>query len=138
MTDNRLGFTLIEFLIAILILMVGLLGLLQSINLAMDKSVETLFRNEALTVANDRILSLTSRTFTSLSTTTGVTSNVGRTARGIYKNYSVTQVVAQITGAVGVTGVPASKRIDINVRWKVRNKPYSHSVSSILSTTEVK
>lgn len=136
MTDNK-GFTLIEFLIAVVILMVGLLGMLQCINLAMGKNSETLFRNEALVLANDRIMLMKAKKFESLSTAT-VSSVVARSPRGVVlKNYSVNEVVTQITNSSLATGLPASKKIDVRISWQYKNNRYTHDVSSILSTTSM-
>jgi type IV pilus assembly protein PilV len=44
--NKRTGFTLIEFCVAVLIMMVGLLGLLQAINLATEQNLASIRRNE--------------------------------------------------------------------------------------------
>ena len=137
MIDNNKGFTLVEFLVAIVILMVGLLGMLQAINLAMGKTVETAFRNEAFAVANEELISKTGKSFSALSTSTASSWRlVRRQPRGIFKNYSVQTVVTQLTG-VGLTGTPGSKQIDVNVRWKIKNNTFTHSISSVLSTSNI-
>jgi type IV pilus assembly protein PilV len=131
MINNR-GFTLIEFLIAILILMVGLLGMLQGINLAMNKSMENVFRNEATMVADDLMMAKRTKQFESISTTianpawTSLPSGK-RFTRGVYKNYSVQQIINSKTNQ--------TKEVVINVSWNHRNKRNTHSVSSFVSTT---
>lgn len=133
MINNR-GFTLIEVLIATVILMVGLLGLLQGINLAMDKSMENVFRNEALLVADDYMMAKRSRSFGSLSTNSVANPAVKITAgqrytRGVYKNYSVLQTVTQISG----DNVAGTKQIDIFVTWSYRKHSFNHGISSFVS-----
>ncbi|MEI6305410.1 MAG: prepilin-type N-terminal cleavage/methylation domain-containing protein [Deltaproteobacteria bacterium] len=124
MTNNS-GFTLIEFMVAILILMVGLLGMLQGINLAMDKNLENTIRNEGALLADEMMMAKRNKTFAALSTTT--TNNVvNRYNRGVYKNYSVQQVVNMTTSN--------TKEIIINVSWKHRNQRKTQSVSSFVST----
>ena len=125
MINNR-GFTLIEFLVAILILMVGLLGMLQGINLAMEKSMENVFRNEGLLVADDLMMAKRNKAFAALSTTT-TTGVVTRYTRGVYRNYSAQQIVNATTSN--------TKEVIINVSWNYRNRKYTHSVSSFVSTT---
>jgi type IV pilus assembly protein PilV len=139
MIDKNHGFTLIELLVAVVILMIGLLGLLQTINLAMAKNLETVFRNEAYSVANEKMMEKTSKAFVSLSAGSIAVPKIAgrvvrRNIRGIFKNYSVKDSVAQIT-AVGQVGVPASKKVDVTVSWNNKNVKYNHSVSSILSTS---
>lgn len=52
-SNNRSGFTLIEFCVAVLIMMVGLLGLLQAVNMATQHNLGNLLRNEAISVADE-------------------------------------------------------------------------------------
>lgn len=133
MINNR-GFTLIEFMIASMILMVGLLGMLQGINVAVDKSMENVFRNEALLVADDMMMAKRAKSFASLSTTTGspdFTSSGPRFTRGVYKNYSVQQIVTSKTG----NDVTGAKEVIINVKWNYRQRPNTHTVSSVVSKT---
>lgn len=130
MINDIRGFTLVEFLVATVILMVGLLGMLQGINVAMDKNVENLLRNEAIIVADERMMLKRGKQFDALST---ITSNLStqRYSRGIFKNYSILEVVSAATTD---SGVPRSKEISINVTWQYRNNRNAHSVSSFVST----
>jgi type IV pilus assembly protein PilV len=128
--DNNSGFTLIEFLSAILILMVGLLGLLSAIDLALKKNMETAFRNEAFSVADQRMMLKRSKSFLSISTTVANPPNISpsptRIVRGISKNYTVQEIVSAPT--------INSKEITITVGWDYRSRLYSHSISSVVST----
>lgn len=136
MTNNR-GFTLIEFLVAIVILMVGLLGMLQGINLAMHRSMENVFRNEAVAVADDLMMAKRNKSFVSLSTNYSPPNGIkpgweslpagARFTRGVYKNYSVQQIVTLKT--------PQTKEVNINVSWIYNKQKNTHSVSSFVSTT---
>lgn len=124
MTSNSRGFTLTEFLIAIVILMVGLLGLLQSINLAMNTNMENSLRSEAVMLADDLIMKERTKVFDAISTKTTNTlyqQNNG----GVLKNYSVQKVVSQPTAS--------SKEIVINVAWRQKNKRSTNSASTIVS-----
>lgn len=128
MTGNQQGFTLVEFLVAIVILMVGMLGMLASINVAMDKNLETAFRTEAVMVADDQLMRLRVRPFDSVSTTVASPPKtlVTRDLRGIMKNYSVQRIVTQRT--------TQSKEIVLNVTWRKKKESYSHSLSSVITT----
>jgi len=123
MISNQRGFTLVEFLIAIVILMVGMLGLLQSINVAIDKNLENVFRTEAVMLADSKMIIIKSRSYDSISTVTN-RELVSRDVRGVMKNYSVIRSVAQPT--------TKSKQILINVKWRKKNTPYSHLIESIV------
>jgi type IV pilus assembly protein PilV len=130
MIDNRHGFTLIEVLMAIVILMVGMLGMLQAINVAMDKNLENVFRTEAVMLADDKMMSVRSLAFNSVSTTVANPPKIQevRSVRGIQKIYSTQKIVTQAT--------TKSKEIIINVTWQKRKVPYSHSVSSLITKSD--
>lgn len=128
MTDDQNGFTLIEFLVAIVILMVGLLGLLQSINVAMDKNLENVFRTEAVMLADDQMMRIRVQPYENISTTVSAPPKTLQTriVKGIQKSYSVQRIVTQRTSQ--------SKEIVINVTWRKKEALFSHSVSSMITT----
>lgn len=118
------GFSLVEFLVAIVILMVGLLGLLQVINVAVDQNLGTVFRNEAVSVVDEMMMKKRSKTFDSLST--GVRTHVEqRVVRGITKNYNVTERIESVTSN--------SKQISVEASWTKKNTTYNHSASTVVS-----
>jgi len=127
MTGNDNGFTLVEFLVAIVILMVGMLGLLQSLNVAIEHNLGNILRSEAVMLADDRMMLKRTKAFESISTTVSSPPAipVARSTRGISKSYSVQEIVNQAT--------PLSKEIIVNVSWSYKNNTYSHSLSSIIS-----
>jgi len=134
MINNSRGFTLIEFLVSIVILMVGLLGMLQSINLAMGQNTKSLFRSEAYAVANDRMLLKRAQSFSIPNTSSNPPwSYVSRNVRGIFKNYSIQEVVNQLTDADPAGRSQGSKQITINIAWQNKQQRSTHSVSSVIS-----
>lgn len=128
---NNKGFTLIEFLVAIVILMIGLLGMLSGIDLAMRTSVDNTLRNQAVLVADDVMMATRALQFNSISTTvTPVFQMFPQSRRfvgGFYKNYSVRRAVNLTT--------PQTKEILIDVAWTYKKQRKTHSVSSFVSTT---
>lgn len=127
MISNNRAFTLIEFLVALVILSVGLLGLLKSINLAIGTNLDNMYRTEAVMLADDRMMLKRSSSFASLATTVADPPKIllERSTRGVFKNYSVQEIITQST--------PNSKEIVINVSWKQKGKIFSHSISSFVS-----
>lgn len=137
MINNRSGFSLVEFLVAMVILMVGLLGLLQVINVAVDQNLGNVFRNEAVMVVDEAMMKKRSKAFASISanTVTGVpkvtTYSLTRTVRGIEKNFDI---VDSVTGITGSAPIYNSKQITIDVSWTKKGTTYNHSATSVVST----
>lgn len=127
MISNIRGFTLMEFLVAIVILTVGMLGLLKCVDLSMGKNLENIYRTEAVMLADDRMMLKRSVSFAALATTVADPPKISleRGTRGIFKNYSVQEIITQAT--------PNSKEIIINVSWRKQGQSFSHSISSFVS-----
>lgn len=125
MQDNS-GFTLVELLAAMVIMLVGLLGLLQSVNIAMEYNLKNQMRNEVARVAQDAMNDMRSRPFDSVSSTTRI---VPTTLRNINRNYTVIR-------SIGSTGTAASKTYQVDVRWLYKNVSTTHSVMTVRSRVE--
>jgi type IV pilus assembly protein PilV len=132
---NNKGFTLIEFLVAIVILMVGLLGLLSGIDLSLRENVKNAIRSEGILVADDIMMASRAKAFISLSTTAASPPYVfdqsrypesRRFVRGFYKNYSVQRVVTSKTAQ--------TKEVIVRLAWNYKKQRYTHEVSSFVST----
>lgn len=128
---NRVGFTLIEFLVAIVILMVGLLGLLQTVNYALSHNLSNQLRQEALMMADERMNVQKSKPFALISTTPAPyvhNDSVQRAINNGFQNYSVVTSNSDLTNQ--------SKHIDIQVIWRHKGTRYNHSMSSLVSEYE--
>lgn len=125
MRRNDSGFTLIEFLVAILILMVGMLGLLQSVNVALQYNASTQLRNEAVMVGDEQMSRELAKPFDLISTVTG-TRSVSRPFFGGYKNYSVTRSGVDMTN---------SKQVTVEVNWTYKKERFTHEVHGASSKT---
>jgi len=128
---NKNGFTLVEFLVAVLILTVGLLGLLQTVNYAISHNMTNQLRQEAIMLADERMNLQKSKPFALISTTPAPYQRLDMAQRTINKgfhNYSVATNNADLTGQ--------SKHIDIRVTWKYKGVNYNHSISSLVSDFE--
>ena len=121
---NRSGFTLIEVLVAMVIMMVGLLGLLQSINIAMDHNVRNRLREEATNVGERIMNEYRARPFTSLS---AGSITVPSKMQGFAKSYNVNYT------ATGVGGSTDSRELEVVVTWSYKNTQIQHRVKSIRS-----
>ena len=133
--SNNAGFTLIEVLVSFVILTVGLLGLLEVINVAINQNLTTQFRNDALVVADEFMMRERSKAFDNISCTacpgTPLNYVLTRNLKNTFKNYSVVKSVTTLT--LGDDGSPKSKEISLNVSWKHKEHRYQHSLSTIIT-----
>lgn len=118
------GFTLIEVLVAIVILMVGLLGMFQSINLALDKNLENQYRQNAVSIGekmlgDQKAMKFDNITGRNVRTVETVASN------SVFKNFSVEHHVTNLS----VSDVK-SKQISVMVWWRYRGRNYEHQTAS--------
>ena len=127
--SDKKGFTLVEFLVAVVILTVGLLGLLQSVNLSLSHNMRNQLRQEASVVADGEIAKelakgSTSTGFDAISTTTKYYTVTRQTMNG-FRNYSVTK-----------TGTPVTdntKQVNVQVLWHYKQVGYRQGASSLIS-----
>lgn len=123
---NESGFTLVELLVAMVIMLVGLLGLLHSVNIAMEYNLKNQMRNEVVRVAQDAMNDMRSKAFDSVSSTTRT---VPSSLRNINRTYSVKRSVLS-------AGTDVSRKYQVDVKWKYKNISTTHSVMSVRSRVE--
>ncbi|MSN26357.1 MAG: prepilin-type cleavage/methylation domain-containing protein [Geobacter sp.] len=129
---NKSGFTLIEFCIAVLIMMVGLLGLLQAVNMATEHNLGSLLRNEAISLADEKMVEAKILPFANL---VSDASYINRRTRGGFKNYSVvrtTQPSRTVEYPPGVYTV-TSQEVSVRVSWRYKGTQLSHTVSTLIT-----
>jgi type IV pilus assembly protein PilV len=122
--SNNRAFTLVEVLVAMLILMIGLLGMLQVINLAIRTNLQNEVRDQAVAIAEDRMAREKSLPFDNITATGEKNINIVSNIRSGSVNYSVT---------LKVDNIGNSKQVDIGVIWQHKGDNYEHVVSSLVS-----
>jgi len=129
--SNSGGFTLIEVMVAIIILMVGLLALLQSINLSIVTNQQTAMRTQGTMIGEEHLAKIKSQPFDSL--VDGEENVVATTRmRGTFVNYSVWRKIKKIdSDPVSAT----AKQIDVGVRWKHRGNQYEEHFVSVMTSS---
>jgi type IV pilus assembly protein PilV len=116
------GFTLIEFLVALVILTVGLLGLLNSVNVSIKHNLSNKNRSEAIMLADQIVSTDRARPFADISSTRRTVS--GRSGLG-FINYSVVKIVASPT--------TTTKHLNLRVKWREKDNPKEHQITTLIS-----
>jgi type IV pilus assembly protein PilV len=123
--SNNKGFTLAELLVAMVIMMVGLLGLLQTVNYAINHNMSNQLRQEAAILADNRMNQEKIKAFDHISSPLVTPFTVRRVVNGAFRNYSVVKTNSDLT--------LQTKNIDIQVLWRYKNERFNHSISSLVS-----
>lgn len=120
---NKKGLTLVEVMIALVVLLLVFLALMQTALVSIDSNMINVLRNEAVSIAEMKMNEARSISFDSLVSATPET--VPRNLRNITDfPYTVTRIVTN-------RGTD-NKQIDITVTWNWKENPYTHSITSIL------
>lgn len=130
---NKKGMTLIEVMIALVILLIVMLALMQTVTLGINSNVSNLLRDEATKIAEQRITELRNTLFTdgALAATAGTDElPVAREFRNFAVDFTPRRTIADLDGD--------NKRVDITITWEWRNRtigagnPYTYTVSTIV------
>lgn len=122
---NKRGFSLVELLVAMAITTIGLLGLLQGINLALESNAKNLYRVEASSVGEEVLARAKGMPFASISTPGTGTTFVPRKIRAVFRNFSVTRQVVTISDK--------TKQIQVGVVWHYKGGRYEQNVTTMVS-----
>lgn len=123
--QNNRGFTLVELMVAMLITLVGLVGLLQAVNMAMEHNLRNQLRDEAVLIGEQWMGNLKSRGFSRISTPFNAPKQVPSQLRGGNFSFTVRRP-CESTGA-------SAKTLKVKVDWTYKGIGYTHQVSSIRS-----
>ena len=122
--DNR-GMTLIEVLISLMLLAIVSLALIQSALLAINTNVKNEMRDEAVSVAEQRLNELKNTPFASLDLLPPETA-ITRKIRSVSCTYVPTRLITNIDTAA------TTKQITVYVNWTYKGVPYQHSTSTVM------
>lgn len=128
LNKNSGGFTLVEVMIAIVIMIVGMLGLLQSINIAMEYNLKNHLRDEAVFVGEKYMNELKGKTFATATITYPLISTASR-IRGVNKKLMVETSSTQLAdNAQGTTN-----QLMVVVKWTYKGVEYQNRVTTPVS-----
>lgn len=119
---NNNGFTLVEVLVAMVIMVIGLFGLLESVNVAMEHNLRNQLRDQAVYVGekilNDMRGQAFDATFTNHTT-------IPMSIRGVNKKFTVDTT----TTSLGAD----SKQYEVIVKWTYKSRDYQNQVMTVRS-----
>ncbi len=120
--DNR-GMTLIEVLVALTLLSIVSVALIQSALLAINTNVINELRDEAVSVAEQRMNEIRNTPFANIDTLPAETP-VTRTIRAASRDFTLARQVSKINDYC--------KQITLTVSWSYKRVAYQHSVSTVV------
>jgi len=147
---NKKGLTLVEVMIALVIVLLVFLALMQTALVSIESNTVNLLREEAVSIAEMRMNQSRSVLFTNLVSDAGSLSGcdcptgfsstgdcVKRDIRSMSQFNFCTNLTCQELGGDGncATDDSDNKQIIITVGWKWKGNPYRHSITTIRRRT---
>lgn len=130
--SNNSGFTLTEVMVAILIMMVGMLGLLQAVNMSMEYNLKNHLRDEAVYLGERYMNELRGKPYDFMSTTY-TPFPVKSKMRGSGRTYTVERGSQDMAFDNSVTPPQVrSKQLQVTVKWAYRNVTTQNRVVTAL------
>lgn len=131
MSRNNKGFTLIEVLIAIFLLLFGMLALLYTMSVAMSSNQQNVIRDEAVAVGMQQMTIVKNTPFiqvpvgndVAIGLSTGAP--VSRNLRSSTVAFAVTTNIVQMT--------TDTLQAQVIVRWTFKGQAYTHSITSMMA-----
>jgi prepilin-type N-terminal cleavage/methylation domain-containing protein len=131
--DNHRGFTLVEFLVAVTILTIGILALLQVVNLSIAQNNSNKKRNDAILICDQSLGIERSRAFGNVTSANSVVQQ--KVALG-FVNYSVLERVTKLTShSLASNQIAGAKQVMFTVAWREKNVRKTHSLTSTIIET---
>ncbi len=120
--SNRKGFTLIEVLVALVVLSVTMLGILEAMAMAMQQNLEIYCRDESVRIAEQDMNEVRNTSFAGIG---NLQYNVSRTYKQYQRTFRVARTVVALSGN--------SYSVQLQVSWTINGKDHTHNVTSIVS-----
>jgi type IV pilus assembly protein PilV len=121
---DKKGLTLVEVMIALVVLLLVFLALMQTALVSIDSNMKNVLRDEAVNIAEEQMNNARNVSFDTLATLPAAP--VTRNIRNITPAFSYT-----VTRTVSNLNID-SRQVVITVTWNWKGINYNHSISTIL------
>jgi prepilin-type N-terminal cleavage/methylation domain-containing protein len=122
---NR-GFTLVEVLVAIVILFISMMAVLHALGMSVEHNMKNIIMDEAVRISEQRMNELRNEPITSLVSSTALTKiTISRGIRNTTITYTVNWIVESLSAD--------SRAIQVLVQWNWKNINHQHTATSIVS-----
>lgn len=129
---NNRGFSIIEGLVAMMILMVVMLGMLQTIIISSDATMKNTYRDMAVKVSQEQLETIRNSVAAGDPNLTAVTSSIFTVNRQI-RNTSIAYTVNRFVNTVQIAaGANNSKWVDLSITWTHKGETFSYNTSTIV------
>jgi type IV pilus assembly protein PilV len=135
------GFTLVEVMVALVILALGLMGSLVGIMSALDSSSRMEVRNEAIKIAQEqeeRARDIASTNYGNLGATFNAAYTITREVRNALVTYTVTPVVTSTGAQVSCGNNCGASIVQLTVSWPVKGLTVIDNRNSYILQTIVR
>lgn len=116
------GFTLIEVMVAIAILMISMLAVLHALGLSVEHNMKNLLMDEAVSISEQTMNELRNKSVLTLV-------NGNATTERRFRNRSISFNTNWVIQSLSTQ----SRAIQVVVRWRFKGIPHTHAVTSIVS-----
>lgn len=126
---NKKGVSLVEVMIALVILLLVFMALMQTALVSIDANIRNLLRDEAVSIAEQRMTALKNRLYSDavLDDTGGVEAADTVTSRN-FRNFSVDFTSKKTIDDLNTE----NKQITVIVRWSWKGDNYSHAIQTVM------
>jgi len=139
--QNNKGISLVEVMIALVILLLVFLALMQTALLSIEANMTNILRDEAVNIAEMRMDEARNTAFDSLaSNSVALPAGVDCPAAFTDGSTSGQQIQRNIRNVsnkdfctrLAVSGSGDTRQVNVEVRWNWKGNPYTHRISSIV------
>lgn len=135
---NNRGMSLIEVMFALVLLLLSTLAMMKTGLLAVQTNMVNSLRDEAVSVAEERMNELKNELFSANATSILLNPTGDVADATVVRKLRATSVTYTRTRRVDtITTTPPARQVSVIVTWSYRGQTYTHGITSIIRQQEV-